>query len=106
MSTTYDFYTGTFFGKKIPESDFDYYASRAEEYISARCGTVPGTDKLSKAVCACAEVYFESEPGVRLSSEKVGDYSVTYSGGADMSQSLESRLLAVLSVYLPAVGWC
>ena len=106
MNTTYDFYTGTFFGKKIPESDFDYYAARAEEYISARCGSVPAGEMLDKAVCACAEVYYSSEPGTVLSSEKVGDYSVTYSGGADMSQSLESRLIAVLSVYLPAVGWC
>ena len=106
MSVSYEYYTQTFFGKKIPESDFDYYAARAEEYISARCGTVSDTDKLSKAVCACAEVYFSGEPGRVMSSEKVGDYSVTYSEGGNAGQSLERRLLAALSAYLPTAGWC
>ena len=106
MSATYEFYTQTFLGRKIPEDVFAYYAARAGEFITARYGSVPAGEMLDKAVCACAEVCYSSEPGTVLSSEKVGDYSVTYSGGADMSQSLESRLVAVLSVYLPAVGWC
>ena len=106
MSTTYEFYTGTFFGKKIPESDFAYYAARAEEYISARCGELPDTENIGKAVCACAEVYFSDEPNSVMTSEKVGDYSVSYASGSSVSMSLESRLAAVLSLYLPSVRWC
>ena len=106
MSTTYEFYTETFFGKKIPESDFDYYAARAEEYISARCGELPDTENIGKAVCACAEVIFSDELNTVMTSEKVGDYSVTYAESSGSGKSLESRLAAALSLYLPSVRWC
>lgn len=106
MSTTYEFYTQTFFGKKIPQDDFDYFAARAEEFISSRLGSVTDGEKLNKAVCACAEVYYSDEPNTVMTSEKVGDYSVTYAESSGSGKSLESRLAAALSLYLPSVGWC
>ena len=104
--TTYQFYTEEYFGNKIPEEDFYYYAARAEDYITARFGTVSDEDKLNKAVCACAEVYFSDEPNTVMTAEKVGDYSVTYAESSGSGKSLESRLAAVLSLYLPSVRWC
>lgn len=101
----YDFYKNTFFGSKIPEDDFLYYAARASEYIDSRFGeNAADRDVLAKACCALAEVLFGDEPGKIVSSEKVGDYSVTYSAG--QSESLESRLAKTAAKYIPIVGWC
>ena len=101
----YDFYKNTFFGSKIPEDDFLYYAARATEYIDSRFGEdAADQDVLAKACCALAEVLFSDEPGKVVSSEKVGDYSVTYAAG--QSVSLESRLAKTAAKYIPIVGWC
>lgn len=101
----YNFYKNTFFGSKISEDDFLYYAARATEYIDSRFGEeAADQDVLARACCALAEVLFGCEPGKVVSSEKVGDYSVTYA--ADQSVSLESRLAKTAARYIPIVGWC
>lgn len=107
MSMAYadtDFYRSDFCGKLIPDEDFDYYALRATDYLITRYGSnVSDAYTLSKACCAIAEVYYQSEPEHSISSEKVGDYSVTY---ASPGGGLSSRLAAAASIYLPSVGWC
>lgn len=103
----YYLYKNTFFGSKIPEDDFLYYAARASEYIDSRFGE-EATDEecLAKACCALAEVFYGEEPGKAVSSEKVGDYSVTYAAGADQSASLENKLAQTAARYIPLIGWC
>lgn len=103
----YDFYKNTFFGSKIPESDFNYYAARASEYLDSKFGkNAADEEHLAKACCALAEIIYSEEPGKIVSSEKVGDYSVTFAASASMNASLESRLAETAARYIPIVGWC
>ena len=103
----YDFYKNTFFGSKIPEDDFLYFAARASEYIDSRFGENAADEEvLAKACCALAEVFYDDQPEQNISSEKVGDYSVNYSTTASRSESLESRLAKTAARYIPLVGWC
>ncbi len=107
MSMAYadaEFYKSDFCGKLISDEDFDYYAQRATDYIIARYGNnASDAYTLSKACCAVAEVYYKAEPERNISSEKVGDYSVTYSSSGG---NLSSRLADAASAYLQQVGWC
>lgn len=106
--TSYDFYTQTFFGSKIPEDVFSYAAARAEDFITANFDTSSVDETtLCKAVCACAEVYYSATTDTEnISSEKVGDYSVTYGTRAEQSMSLSQRMLEAAFAYFPTVGWC
>jgi hypothetical protein len=103
----YDFYRNMFFGSKIPEDSFLYYAARASEYLDSNFGEYTADEELmSKACCALAEVFYSDEPEQNASSEKVGDYSVTYASSVSRSKSLESRLAEAAARYIPIVGWC
>lgn len=103
----YDFYKNTFFGSKIPEDNFLYYTARASEYIDSKFGAnAADEERLAKVCCALAEVIYSDEPGKVVSSEKVGDYSVTFAANASQSASLESRLAETAARYINLIGWC
>lgn len=103
----YDFYKNTFFGSKIPEDNFLYYTARASEYIDSKFGAnAADEERLAKVCCALAEVIYSDEPGKVVSSEKVGDYSVTYAASTDQSTRLENRLAETAARYIPLIGWC
>lgn len=106
----YDYYKNMFFGSTIPESDFLYYAARATEYIDSKFGeNAADGERLAKACCALAEVIYGEEPGKVISSEKVGDYSVTFAANAanaNQNANLESKLAEAAARYIPLIGWC
>lgn len=103
----YDFYKNTFFGSKLSEDDFLYFAARASEYIDSKFGeNAADEERLAKVCCALAEVIYNEEPGKVVSSEKVGDYSVTFAANASQSASLESRLAETAARYINLIGWC
>ena len=92
------FYKAKFHGTKIPDDNFDYYAGIATDYIIANFDySSAETEKLSKACCAVAEVYYSEESQNSISSEKVGDYSVTYQTD---SRQLKTKLYETASRYL------
>lgn len=64
MYADYTFYTESFFGSKIPENDFPYFASRATEYINSLTFDEAKADEtaLANACCACAEVIYLAAP--------------------------------------------
>jgi hypothetical protein len=104
---SYDYYKYMFFGSKIPENSFLYYAARASEYLDSKFGeNAADQDVLAKASCALAEIFYSEESEHNISSEKVGDYSVTFSASASQSKSLESRLAETAARYIKIVGWC
>lgn len=100
----YTFYTAEFYGKKISETDYPYFAERSSEYLDSL--NFAETDKISlaKACCACADIMYSVQPENQISSEKVGDYSVNYSAAqtdvADVLLKTASRYLNLRSV-----GW-
>ena len=108
MYADYSFYTGNYYGSKISEEQWNYYSEKASDFLSASFDTDSVTSEtLAKACCACAEVYYsEDESSENISSEKVGDYSVTYSETVSKQSGLVDKLLAAAGTYFPIAGWC
>ena len=109
MYADFAFYTDSYYGTKISEGQFNYYAQKASDFLASAFDTEDANaETLAKACCACAEVYFsEYESSENISSEKVGDYSVTYAAKESRgTSSLTNSLFRAALVYFPAVGWC
>jgi hypothetical protein len=91
----YTFYTGTFLGVVISQSDFPALALRASEEIDAMTFNRAQTEdnsaycvQVSLATCALAELLVANESsGGAITSEKVGSYAVTYAGAKSERQS-------------------
>jgi len=108
----FNFYTAEYFGSKIPEKDFNFYAMRASEELDSRTfGRIAEiTPAIRKACCAVAEVLYsdgvshaKSERGI--SSEKVGNYSVSYSGSsAETDKTVNRRVKSEIEKYLGNTG--
>ena len=64
------------------------------------------TDEISlaKACCACAEIMYSAQPDKQIASEKVGDYSISYS---TTQTAVADELIKTASRYLNlrSVGW-
>ena len=109
----YDFYLSEYGGFLIPENRFPYYESKAAAYVDAvSFGRVTGCslseDELRAvgfAVCDAAEYYYftgeNKQASSGISSEKVGDYTVSYSSSAssagknaedDLKRLIKNRL--------------
>ncbi|MBO5449678.1 MAG: hypothetical protein J5994_10185 [Ruminococcus sp.] len=102
----YTFYTTAYYGSKISENDFPYFAERASDYIDSLSFAETDEISLAKACCACAEIMYSAQPEKQIASEKVGDYSVSYAQGNDQT-SVADELLKTASKYLNLrqVGW-
>lgn len=100
----YDFYYCEFYGRKIPEEEFPYFAERASEYLDSLSFAETDEIRLAKACCACAEIIYSAQPEKQITSEKVGDYSVSY---AASQTTVADELLKTASGYLNlrSVGW-
>ena len=95
----YRFYTTTYYGDTVPESDFQKYAERASDRIDAitfdrlvngfpeeeRAAT-----KVKKAVCAVAETLYQIDQIKKASMESVG--TVTREDGTVVSKAVSSSL--------------
>ena len=108
MYADYSFYTGNYYGSKISEEQWNYYSEKASDFLSASFDTDSVTSEtLAKACCACAEVYYsEYESSENISSEKVGDYSITYTVSSSKQSGLSDKLIAAAGLYIKTVGWC
>lgn len=112
----YDFYVNTYKGK-LSRVEFERLSERASDIIDSRTAFFISSEglealpdqtalRVKKAVCALSEIVSVNEKGGVISSEKTGDYSVTYASG---SASSEQRINNVLAEYIPelvrAVRW-
>lgn len=110
----YDFYKKVYRGT-LSETDFMRYSERASDYIDGRTdyvlkkAGVPEelSERVKKACCALAETIRGSEKGGVKTSEKVGDYSVSYAAGTQRSdtQKLDDTIQLYLSDLVKAVKW-
>ena len=104
------YYTETYFGTVIAETDFPRLALQASASLDAmtfnRAASVTDEadlDKLKMATCAVAEeintiALDGGDDGVV--SERVGTHAVTYRRGASKQMTHDQRYLAAASVYL------
>ncbi|MDO5125339.1 MAG: hypothetical protein Q4D35_03065 [Ruminococcus sp.] len=100
----YSYYLDCYNGSMISASDFSYYAKRATAYIKSHVKDIDA-ETAAQACCALSEAIFKYEDkSTNISSEKVGDYSVTYK--SENQSTLEDRLADVLKLYINPIGWC
>ena len=64
-------------------------------------------ERVRKACCALAETIRGNEKGGVKTSEKVGDYSISYAAGTQRSdtQKLDDTIQLYLADLIKAVGW-
>ena len=93
----FGFYEAEFFGSLIPEDEFDYYARRALDRIRAYTmnRADEDCDETGFAVCAMAEILYETEGRSGLSSESVDGYSADY-------DDISAVLYSTAQTYIPA----
>lgn len=119
MYADYDFYACVYHGK-ISEEDYTHYAEKAGAYIDKKTdflfeknGLPVGGSSLERRLrtcaCALADELYRTETGTAYfkTSEKVGDYAVTYA--AEKVSSADERLDSIMELYIPdvtkAVKW-
>ena len=110
----YAYYSNVYKGT-LSEADFERLSERASDYIDGKTNYILKTagipedmeERVKKACCALSEVIRNNEAGGAKTSEKVGDYSVSYTAGT--SRTAEQRLDDTLQLYLSdlvkAVKW-
>ena len=104
MAINYSYYQMSFKGSLIPHTDFDRYVQKATALVDMITqGRASGSqlDEVSMAICAAAECCYQDDNGGVKSSERVGDYSVSY---ADNNTSHSKRLRKAVSPYLLGTG--
>lgn len=110
----YDFYKKVYRGT-LSEAEFARLSERASDYIDGRTQYILKkagiTDEMServrKACCALAETIRGNEKGGVKTSEKVGDYSVSYAAGTQRTdtQKLDDTIQLYLADLLKGVKW-
>ena len=89
---TYEYYTNTYHGNILTQDQFNTLSERATDYISAYTygrsdGTLTNEEETLVKKCTCAVSEVLSECGVSAlstgekSSERVGNWSVSYASG-------------------------
>lgn len=90
----YDFYKKVYRGA-LSEAEFARLSERASDYIDGRTDyilkragiTADMEERVQKACCALAETIRGNERGGVKTSEKVGNYSVSYAAGTQRSEA-------------------
>lgn len=103
----YAFYTATYGGASIEQSEFARLINQASAYIDAltfdRAGDVEDAATLTKlkyAACAAAETIKKQEQGGELQSERVGNFAVTYADTPTARLSIEAKITQAVKIYL------
>ena len=107
----YTFYSTTFGGTKITADKWNYYAGLASDYIDSvtlgQAASVTDSSTLTlikKACCLCAESTYNAEQSSNgtVSSERIGDYSVSYASSSAAQQ--EKSMQMSVKRYLAHTG--
>jgi hypothetical protein len=95
---TYEFYLTQYLGTAIAQADFERLSQKASAFIDqvtfGRAATETDTavlEKMSHATCAVAEEVQKIEKsGGSISSERVGNVSVTYAQALSPTKTMEN----------------
>lgn len=111
----YSYYTDNYLSGRtalISASDFDYYAEQAGIWLSHYTyGNVENVknipDKVKQCTCAIAEKmcrYDKTTETQGITSEKIGDYSVSYESRATQKEALKIDIKELVNMYLSNTG--
>jgi len=104
----YAYYTGTYLGTAIAESDFPQLALRASQVVDnltfGRAATdTENTNAIKNAMCAVAEELQKqdkSDGADGIASESQGNYSVSYVATSNRSKSSQTKLQDAAALWL------
>ena len=110
----YKFYREVYRGT-LSEVEFARLSERASDYIDSRTNYIlknagipdEMSERVQKACCALAETIRGNERGGVKTSEKVGNYSVSYAATAQRTaaQKLDDTIQLYLADLVKAVKW-
>ena len=110
----YKFYTDVFLGKAIPAEEFTRYALLSTQYVNnvtfGRINADSPIDEAKMACCAVAEIYYTVKDATSkaisgIASEKVGDYSVSYSSASkETEKSVKAKRYSTAKLWLGNPG--
>lgn len=110
----YDFYKNVYRGT-LSEAEFARLSERASDYIDSRTEYIlkkagisdDMSERVQKACCALADTIRGNERGGVKTSEKVGNYSISYAAGTQRSdaQKLDDTIQLYLADLVKAVKW-
>jgi hypothetical protein len=115
---TYSYYTTTYLGTEIASADFAQLALRASAMIDrltfnraaaiiAANTPAETVDAIQMATCAVAEEIQSIESAGNndgISSERIGNYSVTYTANAAAQMTRSQKLSVAAALYLASTG--
>lgn len=101
----YEFYTDTYGGSEITETEFPRLVNQASAYIdlltfNRAADDEDNTVSIQMAACSAAETLKKQEEGGELQSERVGNFSVTYANTPDKELSIKSKVEQAIRLYL------
>lgn len=116
MYADYTYYTDTFYGNIVEETDFPRYATKASDFIDyityGKAADKADLDAVKKCCCALAEQYVAIESararvaseGGEIQSETVGSHSRTFRSGTEIAQAARAELGNIARQYLLPTG--
>jgi hypothetical protein len=112
--TTKEFYNGTYLQGRtavIGTADFPAYALKATQEIKRYTGsnvdeTAAFPDELQMCCCEVAEAIRKAEKSSHdgISSEKVGEYSVSYESQSNIDDKLQNDIRKIVYSWLAMTG--
>lgn len=112
MYAEYSYYVSNYFGTDIAEADWNKLATRASDFIDyftrGKASSYADSDSVKKCCCALAERYqvietsraSASKGNGEMQSQTVGNYSVTYRSGAEVTQAEKQQFASICFMYL------
>lgn len=109
--TDYAFYQNTYKGDLIPSDKFDYYCRKSTQYIKTNTfdrvdeNDVP--ESVKNCCCELCDVLYKAEQSTKangITSEKVGEYSVSYESTQNIKENQQKDMMDVLKLWLANTG--
>ncbi|HWT27620.1 MAG TPA: hypothetical protein VN131_06745 [Mobilitalea sp.] len=104
------YYSNTYKGAVIDTASFDLYARKAtleiKKYTFNRVDDTEIPEEVKTCCCELAETIYKSDPLNHngISSEKVGEYSVSYESQAEIDAKLEGDTRTIIYNWLAMTG--
>lgn len=113
MYANYEYYQNEYHGSAVPPAEFDYYAGLAGDYIDhATVGRATSEQtQVKRCACRIAELLYQNKAAAsgnqadaQKTSEKVGDYSVSYAVQPLTAEQLDAKIKGEIYRYLARTG--
>ena len=109
--TDYAYYQNTYKGDLIPSDKFEFYSRKATQYIKLntfeRVNELEIPDEVKMCCCELAEVEYKADNASKaegITSEKVGEYSVSYESSESIKENKQKEMSNVLRLWLLNTG--